>query len=97
MRPRLGLRPTSPFHDAGRRVEPPPSLACATGTRPAATAAADPPEDPAGERVRSHGLLVGPNDGGWVLGEEPSSGRFVLPSVTKPARRNRAPSSVSDG
>src|SRR5438552_1802401 len=28
------------------RIEPPPSLACATGTRPAATAAAEPPLEP---------------------------------------------------
>ncbi len=30
-RPRVGLRPTSPQHDAGMRIEPPPSFACATG------------------------------------------------------------------
>ena len=40
MRPWLGLRPTRPEKPAGIRVEPPPSLAVATGTRPAATAAA---------------------------------------------------------
>ena len=33
------------------RVDPPPSLAVANGTRPAATAAADPPLDPPGVRV----------------------------------------------
>src|SRR3546814_1770711 len=37
-RPRLGLRPTRPLIEAGIRIEPPPSLACATGTIPAATA-----------------------------------------------------------
>jgi hypothetical protein len=30
----------------GMRLEPPPSWACASGTMPAATAAADPPEEP---------------------------------------------------
>ena len=45
-RPRVGLSPTSPHSLAGMRMEPPPSLACATGTRPAATAAADPPDEP---------------------------------------------------
>jgi hypothetical protein len=34
-------------------MDPPPSLACATGTRPAATAAAEPPLDPPVERPTS--------------------------------------------
>src|SRR5438105_2659443 len=59
-RPRDGFSPTSPQALAGMRIEPPPSLACATGVRPAATAAADPPLEPPGVRVRSHGLQVGP-------------------------------------
>ncbi len=46
LRPRVGLSPTRPQHDAGMRMEPPPSLAWATGTMPDATAAAEPPEDP---------------------------------------------------
>ena len=33
------------------RIEPPPSLACANGTMPLATAAAEPPLDPPGERA----------------------------------------------
>ncbi len=46
------------------RIEPPPSLACATGTAPAATSAADPPLDPPADRVTSHGLHVEP----WISG-----------------------------
>ncbi len=42
---RVGLRPTRPLTDAGMRIEPPPSLACAMGTAPAATSAADPAEE----------------------------------------------------
>ena len=53
---RVGLSPTRPHSDAGIRIEPPPSLACATGTIPEATAAADPPLDPPVEREMSHGL-----------------------------------------
>ena len=49
-RARVGFSPTRPHALAGMRIEPPPSLACATGTRPAATAAADPPLDPPVER-----------------------------------------------
>ena len=44
--PRLGLRPNSPQQLAGIRIEPPPSEAWATGTMPAATAAAAPPLEP---------------------------------------------------
>ncbi len=46
IRPRVGLRPTNPHSDAGMRIEPPPSVAWATGMIPAATAAAAPPDDP---------------------------------------------------
>ena len=45
-RPRVGLSPTRPHSLAGMRIEPPPSLACATATMPLATAAADPPDEP---------------------------------------------------
>jgi hypothetical protein len=45
-RPRVGLSPTSPHSLAGMRMEPPPSLACATDTMPDATAAAEPPDEP---------------------------------------------------
>src|ERR1700745_4458944 len=60
-RPRVGLSPTSPHSLAGMRIEPPPSLACATGTRPAATAAAAPPGDPPALCVGLHGVRVGGN------------------------------------
>jgi hypothetical protein len=53
MRPREGLRPTNPQQAAGMRVEPPPSLAPAIGTTPAATAAAEPPLLPPGVRLAS--------------------------------------------
>ena len=53
MRPKDGLWPTRPQNPAGVRVEPPPSLAVANGTSPAATAAADPPLEPPGVRLRS--------------------------------------------
>src|SRR4051794_41310168 len=59
-RARVGLRPTSPHSLAGMRMEPPPSLACAIGTRPAATAAAEPPLEPPGEGPGCHGVRAGP-------------------------------------
>src|SRR5215468_5935234 len=60
LRPRVGLSPTRPHMLAGPRIEPPPSLAWATGTIPAATAAAAPPLDPPALCARLQGLRVGP-------------------------------------
>ena len=57
------------------RIEPPPSLPCATGTMPAATAAAAPPEEPPGVRSRSHGLRVGPNRRASRDGQDPVLGQ----------------------
>lgn len=87
--PRPGLRPTRPQLAAGMRIEPPPSLAPAHGTMPAATAAADPPEDPPGVRCRSHGLRVEPHAAGSVMPLAPNSGVLVLPKITSPASIQR--------
>ena len=65
-RPREGLRPTRPQAAAGMRSEPPPSLPWATGTIPAATAAAAPPLEPPAVRLRSHGLRAGAATSGSV-------------------------------
>ena len=54
-----GRRLDSPQAAAGIRSEPPVSYPVATGTMRAASAAPEPPEDPPGVRVRSHGLRVG--------------------------------------
>ena len=43
---------------AGWRTEPPVSVPIATGAKRAATAAAEPPDDPPGTRSKSHGLWV---------------------------------------
>ena len=60
VRARDGFRPTSPHIDAGTRIDPPMSLPWATATMPAATAAAEPPDDPPVERSSAQGLRVGP-------------------------------------
>jgi hypothetical protein len=49
-----------PQKEAGTRVEPPVSVASATGTQRAATAAAEPPLEPPEIRVTSHGLRTQP-------------------------------------
>src|SRR5829696_4164706 len=98
IRPRDGFSPKRPQHDAGMRIEPPPSDAWATATMPAATAAAEPPDEPPAVWSSAHGLWVGPNDIGSVVGVLPNSGVLVRPSTTKPAdrrRRTRWLSSVS--
>lgn len=95
MRPRWGLMPTRPVHAAGMRTEPAPSEPSAPATMPAATAAADPPEEPPGVWPGSHGLRVAPNAAPSVNGHWPSSGVFVLPTITAPACLSRATAGAS--
>jgi hypothetical protein len=67
------------------RKEPAPSVPCAMGTMRAAIAAAEPPLEPPGVRVRSHGFLAGPSASDSVTGARLNSGTFVLPRMTRPA------------
>src|SRR6476469_8073401 len=53
---RPGLIPKTPQQAAGMRTDPSPSSPCATGTNPAATAAAEPPEEPPELRAGFHGF-----------------------------------------
>src|SRR5215470_15159638 len=87
LRARVGFRPNTPQAEAGMRIEPPPSLACATGTIRAATAAAAPPDEPPEEWARFHGLRVGPCKRGSVVGINPNSGLALLPNIARPADR----------
>src|SRR4051812_37931097 len=84
-RPRDGFSPNRPQHDAGMRIDPPPSLALAAGAMPAATAAAAPPEEPPGVRERSQGLRQTPRSALSVTGHRPNSGVLVLPNRFRPA------------
>ena len=52
--------PATPQNEAGIRIEPPPSVPIASGTSPAATAAAEPPDEPPGTRPVSQGFEVRP-------------------------------------
>src|SRR5688572_25988683 len=97
VRPRVGLSPKIPQHDAGMRIDPPPSPPPAIGTIPAATAAADPPLEPPLVRATSQGLRVGPNSSGSVNGVRPNSGVFVFPTMITPVFRYRRTSSESCG
>src|SRR2546429_171554 len=77
--------PTIPHRAAGWRIEPPVSVPIAQGARPAATAAALPPEEPPGTRLRSHGLSTGPKP--EFSFDEPiaNSSWLVLASTGAPA------------
>ncbi len=66
--PAVGFRPARPQNAAGVRIEPPPSVPVASGTRPAASAAPDPPRraarrplEPPGVARRAEDVVVGPS------------------------------------
>src|SRR5262245_55756910 len=76
-----GLKPATPQNDAGRMIEPPVCVPSATGIMPAATAAADPEDEPPGVWVGLRGLRVFP-------GSRKANGvETVLPIRIPPARR----------
>src|SRR3954469_19430754 len=87
--PRVGFRPTRPVHEAGMRIDPPPSSACAIGAIPAATATPAPLDDPPGVRSGFHGLRDVPKVSFSVNGTAPNSDVVVLPNRTNPAATNR--------
>jgi hypothetical protein len=87
MRPAVTFRPTMPHQPAGSRTEPPVSVPMAIGARPAATATAEPLDEPPGVRwtARSHGFRGVPM---WVLVPQlpiANSTVWVLPSTIIPA------------
>src|SRR5919198_4959716 len=88
--PYVGRRPTVPVSAAGCLIEPPVSEPSAHGARPAATAAAEPPEEPPGTRVGSHGLRVGPYAEFSVDEPIANSSMLVLPRSERPASLQRS-------
>ncbi len=83
------LKPNRLQHDAGMRTEPPPSVASANDSRPSATAAAAPPDEPPVLRVVSNGLRDGPNSGLSQVARKPIGGLLVLPITIAPAASMR--------
>ena len=75
-----------PHNEAGWRIEPPVSVPMAQGARPAATAAAEPPDEPPGTRSVSQGFCTGPKP--EFSFDEPiaNSSWLVFPSTRTPAR-----------
>src|SRR3954466_8508588 len=93
--PLLCFSPTTPLHAAGMRVEPPPSVATASGAMPLATATAAPPLEPPLERALLQALRVRPNSGESVRHLLPNSGVVVLPTRIAPSARSRATATAS--
>ena len=58
----LADAPRATEHAAGMRIEPPVSLPSAKSTRPAATATAEPLDDPPGTRPGARGLMGVPQE-----------------------------------
>ena len=83
--------PLRPQHDDGMRIEPPPSEPVASGTIPAAMAAAEPPDDPPTMWSVFQGLTVRPNRVLSVSAFHPNSGVLVLPTTTQPGRLAAGP------
>src|SRR5271154_6571552 len=95
MRPNVALRPLSPQHDDGQRIDPTPSVPIASGATPAASAALAPPLDPPGVCSRLQGLRVTPKAGLSVNTLWANSGRLVLPMMIAPAALARATTAAS--
>src|SRR5260370_38142373 len=85
LRARVGFNPNTPEAEAGIRIEPPPSLAWATGRMRAATAAPAPPDEPPDECARFQGLRGGPNSRGSGGGIKPNYGLELFPNNMTPA------------
>ena len=79
-----------PFTDDGSRIEPPVSVPSAPRQVRAATAAPEPPLEPAGKRSRFQGLRQVPWCGLSVVPPQANSCMFVLPMMMAPARLRRA-------
>src|SRR6266436_614837 len=85
-----GLYPATPQKAAGRTTEPPVWLPSAIGTMPAATAAAEPEDEPPGVCAGLRGLRV---PAGSRLA---NSVETVLANVMPPARRTSTTMAASD-
>ena len=70
---------------AGCRIEPPVSVPVDAGVKPAATAAAEPPEEPPGTRETSQGFFTVPKYEDSLDEPIANSSILSLPNVTMPA------------
>jgi hypothetical protein len=87
--PHSDFRPTTPQAADGSRIEQPVSVPSASSQSPAASAAADPLEEPPVVFPGSAGLWHVPNDSFWPRTLQANSGRCVFPTTTAPASSRR--------
>jgi hypothetical protein len=74
---------------AGCRIDPPVSVPSDPAQSEAATAAAEPPEDPPGTCASDQGFRTGPRELFSVDDPIANSSMFSLPSITVPASASR--------
>src|SRR5918999_2303811 len=87
--PRLGFKPTTPHAAAGMRIEPPVSVPIDAHAISATIDAADPPDDPPGDRLGSSGCFAAPYAESSFVVPNANSCRLHLPTNTAPASRSR--------
>jgi hypothetical protein len=78
------------------RIDPPVSVPIVPSDMPDATAAAEPPLEPPGERDGSCGFLAGPKPESSLVVPNANSCRLVLPTNTAPASRSRRVTTASE-
>src|SRR5438093_11238553 len=93
----VGRIPTIPLTEDGSRIEPPVSVPSAPRQVRAATAAPEPPLEPAGKRSGFQGLRQVPWCGVSVVPPQANSCMFVLPTMMAPARLSPAATVASSG
>src|SRR4029079_11112855 len=98
--PTVGFSPTMPLIEDGQVIDPSVSVPMARRTRPAATAAPLPLDEPHGLRSSAHGLRVCPPTALHPEIERfdrmfAHSLRLVLPRMTRPAARSRVTNGAS--
>src|SRR5690349_21173671 len=86
-----------PQKEAGWRTEPPVSDPSATGVTPAATSAAEPPEEPPGTRSGNSGCCTRPKADHSVDDPIANSSMFALQAMNAPASRSRLTAVASKG
>src|SRR4029078_6643677 len=89
----MALPPRCAGTAAGGRIEPPVSVAVAPMQSSAATAEADPPDEPPGtsavlEPWRRHGVTTGPKHEVSLAEPIANSSLLSLPSITAPSRQS---------